>query len=351
MPEIILKGRLGDSRIVTGLAIEDLGSYLPAKPLFIVIDPEVDRIYGSLLPDAPRIVVGTGEAQKTAATVESIWKRLIELEADRGAFVLAVGGGITLDLAGFAASTYLRGVSFGFCPSTLLSQVDASVGGKNGVNVGGFKNMAGTFRQPELVLACPEFLKSLPLEEIRGGLAESIKHGAILDEAHFSFIEANLDRLLAKDLHALSALVANDVEIKARVVVADEEEGGYRRILNFGHSLCHALERATGMSHGYAVAVGMAFASRLSAARGLLPEADAKRLVALLGAAGLPSSACDEGIPCPAGADELIEALRRDKKRAGAAINFVMLEAIGRARIEALPLADIEAAIREAFPA
>jgi 3-dehydroquinate synthase len=270
---------------------------------------------------------------------------LIKIEADRSWMLVGFGGGVTTDISGFAASTFLRGIRFGFVATSLLSQVDASVGGKNGVNVGNFKNMAGIFRQPEFVLCDSESLASLPDEELSSGLAEAIKHGVIRDAAYFDMIESAIGQAIAKDPETLEAIVEGSVRIKAKVVSEDEEESSLRRILNFGHSFGHAVELAYGLRHGYAVSIGMCFAGNFASSRGIFDKAAQARMEALLRKAGLPTSIRE--LRNKPNAGKLIQAMRHDKKRESSNIRFVLPEALGRARIESIPIREIEEAIEK----
>jgi 3-dehydroquinate synthase len=220
-------------------------------------------------------------------------------------------------------------------PTTLLAQVDASVGGKNGVNLNGYKNMLGVFNQPEFVLCDPEFVSTLTEEDFVCGLAEVIKHAAIADLDLFSFLEVNQQAVLARKPWAVQRLVGDSVRIKADVVGRDEREAGLRRILNFGHTLGHALEKVTGISHGRAVSQGMAAAAELSVRYGLLSRADVARLTALLFAYNLP-------VELQADSASLIRALARDKKREGEDMHFVLLQGLGRAVVQTLPLLEVE---------
>jgi len=240
------------------------------------------------------------------------------------------GGGVIGDLAGFAAATYQRGVHYIQIPTTLLAQVDSSVGGKTAINHPLGKNMIGAFHQPRLVLADIDALKTLPERELRSGLAEVIKHGLIRDAAFFAWLEANIERLLARDADALAHAVLRSIEIKAEIVGQDERESGLRRVLNFGHTFGHAIETGLGYGvwlHGEAVAAGMAMAADLSSQLGYLSDADTARIRSLLQRAGLPTAA--KGI-APARVQQLMGV---DKKVKDGRIHFVLLEGLGAATI------------------
>jgi 3-dehydroquinate synthase len=242
---------------------------------------------------------------------------------------------VVCDVAGFVASTYMRGLRFGFVATSLLAQVDASVGGKNGVNLGGFKNLVGTFNQPEFVLCDLRLLNSLPEAEVANGMAEIVKHALIADAGLFAFLEERAEQALALDPATIERLVADSVAIKAGVVGRDEREAGERRKLNFGHTFGHALEKVGRLSHGEAVSIGMVVAAGLSAKLGRLPAAAYQRMIALLRRLRLPiSTAADPG--------RLLEAVRRDKKRAAARIHFVLLDDIGHASVEEVDIRELE---------
>ncbi len=334
MKELLVQGGRGTSRILVGGAIDDVGAHIEPARTVIITDKTVQGLYGQRFPDCPVIPIGSGETHKTLETVSKIFGRLVELEADRSSFILGIGGGIVCDIAGFVASTYMRGIRFGFVSTTLLSQVDASVGGKNGVNFGGFKNMVGTFNQPEFVICDLSMLKTLPYEECLCGFAEIIKHGAIADGEMLDFIENRRAKALNLDAETIAHLVFRSVEIKAGVVSRDEREKGERRKLNFGHTFGHALEKLTGIPHGQAVGIGMGMAVRLSAEKGLLPISDADRLSQILHDYGLP-------IRSPVDGPSMVATMRKDKKREGEHIHFVFLEKLGAARVETLDFEEL----------
>jgi 3-dehydroquinate synthase len=331
------------SRVVVGGRIESVGRYLPrGKRLVLVTDGNVEAAHRERFPSAPVLRIGTGEGAKTLGTVGALYERLLALEADRSTFLLGVGGGVVCDVAGFVASTFLRGIPFGFVATTLLAQVDASVGGKNGVNLEGYKNIVGTFNQPEFVLCDLEMLATLPEAERVNGLAEILKHALIADAGLLRFLEQHAPAALALEPAAVEHLVGESVAIKAAVVGRDEREQGERRTLNFGHTLGHAVERTLGVAHGEAVSVGMAFAVALSVRRGLLAAGDQERILRLMR---------ELRLPCRAAADpgRIVDAVRHDKKRDGSAVRFVLLAGIGRAVVEAIPLTEIAEAVG-AFP-
>lgn len=328
-----ISGKTGHSRILVGEVMADMGQFLPKEcPLVILTDETVRQYYEDWFPQAEAVIsIGTGEKIKTLDTVRMIYERLVSIAADRSVFLLGIGGGIVCDVTGFAASTYLRGVRFGYIPTTLLAQVDAGVGGKTGVNFMGYKNMVGTFTQPEVVACDPRFFDTLPEEEQACGFAEIVKHAAIADPEYFDTLEAFAAEGSVQDFALMASIVYRSVVIKADIVNRDEREKGERRKLNFGHTLGHALEKTAGMRHGQAVSVGMAAAARLSVGKNRLSAEDALRLTNLLEALHLPTRV-EMDVPA------VIDALARDKKREGDQIHFVLLNRIGDACIEAIPL-------------
>ncbi|MCG6893583.1 MAG: 3-dehydroquinate synthase [Desulfobacteraceae bacterium] len=334
MKKVDVRGSTGSSVILVGENLENLHRYLPDGRCVILTDTRVQELYGRRFPAVDVIAVGTGEGIKTLETVREVYDRLVSLEADRTTFLIGIGGGIVCDLAGFVASTYLRGVPFGFVASTLLAQVDASVGGKNGVNFAGYKNLVGTFNQPAFVICDPVLLHTLPQEEVQCGMAEVVKHAAIADAGLFAALEKDADRAVALDREVMERLVHESVVIKADVVNRDEKEKGERRKLNFGHTLGHALEKVTGISHGRAVSLGMVFAAELSVRYGMLSEVDAMRLRGLLQRLNLPDRLRFDR-------KAVLEALGKDKKREGDAVYFVLLEKLGRATVRPIPLRDL----------
>jgi len=335
-----ISGGTGQSKLLIGQRLEALPEYVPEERLIILTDETVSNLYSSRFPRAPVITVGRGEEAKTLDTAGWLYKRLLELEADRGTYLLGIGGGVVCDLTGFVASTYLRGLDFAFAATTLLAQVDASVGGKNGVNLDGYKNMVGLFSQPELVLCDLGLLPTLSGEDIGCGLAEIVKHGAIADPDLFAFLEDNVRGTLQLDPAVTERLVADSVLIKSGIVNLDERESGQRRKLNFGHTFGHAVEKTTSAPHGEAVSQGMVLAGLLSVRRGLLAEAELQRLLSLLQKLNLPT-----GIDAPV--EEMLRALSKDKKRQGESIRFVLLQSIGEAVVESIPLREIHRAAQE----
>jgi 3-dehydroquinate synthase len=334
MHAIDIEGASRTSTVLVGERLQQLPRYLPAGRTVIVTDENVLRLYRKEFPDVPVLSIGTGEGVKTLDTVRDLYAFLVELEADRSTFLVGIGGGIVCDVAGFTAATFMRGLRFGFVATTLLAQVDASVGGKNGVNLEGYKNIVGSFSQPEFVLCDVQLLRTLPGSEVVNGMAEIAKHAMIADAAMFAFIEANADRALALDPPVVERLVRDSVRIKAAVVGRDERETGERRTLNFGHTFGHGFEKAGRFSHGEAVSIGMALAAAISVRRGRLAAAAHDRILRLLKLLHLP---------CAAAIDlrRLADAIRKDKKRAGDTIHYVLLDDIGKAAVEEIGIDEL----------
>lgn len=324
------------------------------RTALIVADENVSRLpwtrfyhdaFAALGFHVARAAVPAGEGAKSVAHASALHDQLIDLNADRHTLVVAIGGGVVGDLAGFVAATYARGVPLFMIPTTLLAQVDSSVGGKVGVNHPKAKNIIGAFHQPCGVWIDTETLTTLPQRELLCGLAEVVKYGVILDAEFFGFVEANVGAVLGRDPGALRRIIARGCELKAQVVSADErEETGLRAVLNFGHTIGHAVEAVAGYSgryqHGEAVAVGMAAESRLAERIGWIGEAITHRVIGLLERLGLPTTA--PGLD----PDQLIAAMAKDKKNRQGKIRFVLPRAMGSVELTDLPdEADVRAVL------
>ena len=334
MKSVKLDTPIGKSVILIGERLENLKKYLPLKMPIIITDTNVQKHWGHYFPPGAVITIDSGEEIKTLDTVGGIYDQLLELGADRASFIVGIGGGIVCDVAGFVASTYMRGVRFGFVSTTLLSQVDASVGGKNGVNFGGYKNIVGIFSQPEFVICDHNLLQTLAPREFQGGFAEIVKHGAIADDQLFSYLEHNWSRALAYDPEVIEKLVYDSVIIKSAIVNRDATEHGERRKLNFGHTLGHAIEKVLQVPHGEAVSAGMVLASKLSEKKGYLQKDDTARLASLLEKFELP-------VRLEFDPQQVIDAIGKDKKREGDHLKFVFLQKIGKAVVEEIPIQEI----------
>lgn len=297
-----------------------LARHTSGRRVIIITDPTLDALYGTRLP-YEKIIVPQGEAHKTIATAEFVWRRLREMEADRSVFLVGFGGGIITDLTGFVASTYMRGVDFGFVATTLLAQVDAAIGGKNGVNLDGYKNMVGTFTLPKFVVADPTTLDTLPEREVRAAMGEVIKYGLIEDPEILELTDRG-------------EVIGRCMAIKQRIVDADFREGGARKLLNFGHTYGHAVEKAVPgrYLHGEAVAIGMVEAAKMSVRLGFLTDQDLATIIAKIKGAGLPTECSETTF------DELTSLIRSDKKRRGGTLDMILLRGIGRPFIHAVEL-------------
>ena len=329
-PILIAGGLLGRPQVFE--------QHLRARELLIVSNTTVAPLYlGTLTASLGKrrtveVILPDGEAHKTLANASRVLDVLVGNRLARDCAVLALGGGVVGDLAGFAAACYQRGVDFVQLPTTLLAQVDSAVGGKTGVNHAGGKNLIGAFHQPVLVLNDTATLATLPPRELRAGLAEVIKYGLIADAALFEWLEAHLDELLAGDPAALAHIIRRSCEIKAAVVARDEREQGERAVLNLGHTFGHAIESASGYRqwlHGEAVGAGLAMAAAMSSACGLLAAADAERVRQLVMRAGLPGR-IDAVTPA-----EALDHMKIDKKVLGGRLRLVLLRGIGQAFVTA----------------
>ncbi|RKX59222.1 MAG: 3-dehydroquinate synthase [Thermodesulfobacteriota bacterium] len=313
----------------------DLDSVLPAPRYVIITDSNVESHIGMDLVKLLRqagirvelLSFAAGENSKNMDTVVDLARRMVHLGADRQTAILALGGGVVGDVAGFLASIYMRGILLVQIPTTLLAQVDSSVGGKTGVDLPEGKNLLGTFYQPERVYADIGVLTTLPQAEIRNGLAEVVKYGMIRSPGLFDFLEQKWRDIVSLEPRATAHIVFSSCSIKADVVSADEREGDLRRILNFGHTVGHAVEAAANyqIPHGEAVSMGMVVVSRISVAKGLMPEGDLDRLLRLLDRLNLPGK-----IPANLSRKELIDLLRHDKKARSGRPHFVLSRGIGQ---------------------
>ena len=314
---------------------ELIGQHLPHKKIAIITNDLVADIYlapliNSLSPhkDVISIILPDGEKYKNTDSLNIIYSQLLKNKADRNTTLIALGGGVIGDITGFAAATYMRGINFIQMPTTLLSQVDSSVGGKTGINHPQGKNMIGAFYQPQCVITDVNVLKTLPSRELSAGLAEVIKYGLIRDIKFFEWLETNSQSLIEMNSEHLSEAILRSCQNKADVVEADEFESGIRAILNLGHTFGHAIEVAQGYGnwlHGEAVGVGMIMAAKLSQAMGWLSEADIERIILLIKHAGLPT------VPPNISVDKYIELMMLDKKTKDGKINLVLQKSMGDA--------------------
>jgi 3-dehydroquinate synthase len=356
---IALGERSYDIHIGVGLLAQPelITRVLPHRRIAVVTNETVAPLYldplGARLREAGvdfiPVILPDGESHKDWHTLQRVFDALLANRCDRQTTIVALGGGVVGDIAGFAAATYQRGVPFIQIPTTLLAQVDSSVGGKTGINHPLGKNMIGAFHQPLAVIADTDALGTLPDRELRAGIAEVIKHGAIRDAAFFAWLEANMDAVLARDPGALAHAVRRSIEIKAEVVALDERETGPRALLNFGHTFGHAIETGAGYGeslHGEAVAAGMVMAADLSSRLMGLAATDRDRLKALVARTGLPVAP-----PSGLGPDRIRDLMRVDKKVKAGRMRLILLESLGAATIvEDAPEDVLQATLAAAAP-
>lgn len=323
------------------------------RDVIVIIDTNVKALYGKHFP-YPQIEFEANEKNKTLTQVAKLTEQLMEKGASRGSFILAVGGGITTDVAGFVASVYFRGIRFAFVPTTLLAQVDASIGGKNGVNSNGFKNIIGTINQPEFTVMCSSFLKTLPIEDFKGGIAEMLKTFIIGErESYFKAVEAlkrakerenkespksnnhNKKKDKIDQIAEIYPFIVKAAAIKAAIVKRDMYEINERKLLNLGHTFAHAIEKESGMAHGHAVSAGIVLAAKLSAKLSLLKQEEAQTIETDFNNLGLNTKS-----PIPV--SSLASSITKDKKRAGGTITFILIEEIGKCIQHPIALAKLE---------
>lgn len=318
---------------------EVIASYLKKSKLgnkyAIITDTKVNKLYGLSLArflakkgiKAEIFSIKPGEKSKNLLSIEEISNEMIKKGIDRRDAIIALGGGVVGDFAGFISSVYMRGIPYIQIPTTLLAMVDSSIGGKTGVDLKSGKNLVGTMNQPKAVFTDIAYLKNLPLTQIRSGLAEIIKYGVIKDASLFKFIEDNLEKILKIDEKAINHIVTKSIKIKSEIVQKDEHENGIRMTLNYGHTYGHAIEKMSGykLLHGYAISIGMVLANDMAINRGILGQKDAERIRKLIKKAGLPTSTMKK----PSKSD-----LLSDKKKEGDYINFILATKIGKVVIQ-----------------
>ena len=323
------------STLYVGRAIELLDRVLPKGRTIVITDANIDRLYPGLIRRFEHIIVGQGEACKSLQTVDRVYRELMALGADRSTFILGIGGGIVTDIAGFVAATYMRGVEFGFISTTLLGQVDASIGGKNGVNVADYKNMVGTFSQPRFVIADVEMLRTLPKRELRAGIAEVVKSAVIADAELFERLERCGEGIYNSAVDMQEAMLGA-VMVKARIVSEDEREGGVRRLLNLGHTLGHAIEKCTHeVNHGEAVAIGMSLIAHAAVRFGMMAESEVVRIDNVLTKLGFD-------LHMPVSITDVLREVKHDKKKKDNMLRVVFPVGIGECRIVELSFAEFE---------
>ena len=320
-------------------SFSQLEEVVPKDKLIVVTDKTVFSHHPGLAK-FKLIVIPAGELHKNQATVDFIIQELIRLEADRNTFVVGVGGGVVTDITGFAACIYMRGIRFGFVPTTILAQVDASIGGKNGIDAGLYKNMVGVIRQPDFILFDHHLLQTLSDDQWVNGFAEVIKHGCIKDEALFELFEAHTMEDFRNNHQLLAELIRRNVIIKSDVVERDEFETGERKLLNFGHTIGHAIENLYSLPHGHAISIGMSVACQISEKINNLPAGASQRVVNVLERYHLPVS-------FSMNSHQVFDVLKMDKKRTSDKMNFILLNKIGEAVIRPIEMSKLQVLVNE----
>ena len=333
----MIKKRIAFSSGVTDFyfdgSVQDVQELANGRRIVVVTDTHVFEAHKRKFTKLETIVLPAGEQHKTQSTVDDVIRQLVEMQADRGTLLVGIGGGVVTDITGYVAAIYMRGIAVGFVPTTILAMVDASIGGKNGVDVGLYKNLVGTIRQPSFLLYDYSLLKSLPQQEWVNGFAEVIKHAAIKDAAMFRQLKETSIARLKKDQAALHKLIMRNAMIKIKVVQQDEFEKNERKLLNLGHTLGHAIENMMQLPHGHAISIGMVYAAHLSALlRGYKGGID---LISLLEQYELPTHAAFDK-------QQAIAHLSMDKKRLKDVMHFILLEKNGKAVVHPIPVKELK---------
>jgi len=331
MSNIKLETAAGRTDIHIPGSMEQLIDRLDPASTVVLADENVLNFHSEKIKSFPVLSIREGEGSKSLDAYSDIFQLLLDLNVDRSWTLVGVGGGITTDLAGFIASTYFRGIPYGFVSTTLLGQVDAAIGGKNGINYKGYKNLIGVIRQPEFVLCDIETLKTLPRKEFIGGFSEIIKYAFIRRPDIQSYLTENLEAALAFEENVLQFLVRESVATKVEIVQNDEMEKGDRKLLNFGHTFGHALEKLYGISHGEAVAIGMMLAGKVSVNLGMIGPEVLAQLEDLIVKSGLP-------VDMDFDVELMADTMKKDKKRRKDSMDFILLEGIGKAVIKEISL-------------
>ena len=323
-------------RIIAGNLKDELRELIGDRRAIIITDSVVYQLYKKIIKEYKHIIINCGESNKTIDTLCQIYSELLTLNADRSSLIIGFGGGIVTDISGFAASTYMRGVDFGFIPSTLLSQVDASIGGKNGVNYEGYKNMIGVFAQPNFVLCDISLLSTLSDREFNAGTAEIIKMGIISDKSLFDIFYNNEVSDIRSNIELQSNIISRAISLKAEIVEKDEKEKGERRKLNLGHTIGHAIERSTNKYiHGEAVSIGISMIAEISTKLGYLSEEDKMKVDQALTNMNLPTK-----IDLPV--ELIFNGLKLDKKKDADSINLVVMKGLGECEVLKMSFEELE---------
>ena len=324
-------------------AFADLETIVSKDRTILVTDENVYAAHAAIFTGWKIIIIKAGEQFKQQAAVDFVIGQLINLQADRDTFIVGVGGGVVTDITGYAASVYMRGVKFGFVPTSILAMVDAAIGGKNGVDVGPFKNLVGLIKQPDFLLFDYALLQTLPAEQWVNGFAEIIKHACIKDAALFELLEQNEITAFQLDTVLLSNLIERNVLIKTTIVVSDEFEKGERKLLNFGHTLGHAIENTYQLLHGHAVSIGMVAACNISEEINQFDSAEKARVIKLIAKYHLTTAlAIDK--------DKIWKLLTMDKKRVSNEMSFILLNKIGEGVVHPIPMVQLEHLISNCLP-
>lgn len=310
----------------------DLKSLTGQQHTILITDENIFQAHEKKFKGWNTIVLNAGEQYKVQETINEIFEQLIHFGADRKTWLVGIGGGVITDITGFVAATYMRGVRCGFIPTSILAMVDASIGGKNGIDIGPYKNLIGTIRQPEFLLYDFQFLKSLPNEEWVNGFAEVIKHACIKDAKMFNTLSEKSISYYQKNKKALSELIQQNASIKIKVVKNDEFEQGERRLLNFGHTLGHAIENIYQLPHGHAISIGMVEAAKIAASLKGFKHTD--KIKAVLEQYGLPTQLSYEK-------EKALNVLKMDKKRERSSMNYILLDKIGKGVVEFIPMTQL----------
>lgn len=338
MTKQTFKFSTASTEIYFASGISHLKKITDPKATILITDENVFKAHTKRFKGWDTIVLKPGEEYKVQATVDAIIEKLIEMEADRKTTLVGVGGGVVTDITGYVASVYMRGIRFGFLPTSILGLVDASIGGKNGIDVGAYKNMVGIIRQPAFILYDMVFLNSLPQREWENGFAEVIKHACIKDAAMFAALENSSLKAYQSRQKSICDLIQRNAIIKIKVVQKDEFEKGERRLLNFGHTLGHALETQYELLHGQAISIGMTYACHIS--EKLTRFKQTEKVVALLEKYNLPTYASFDK-------QKVFDVLKMDKKRERKEMNYVLLEKIGKGVVKSISLKQLEKIIQE----
>ncbi len=338
MKKLTYKFSNSSTDIYLAYGISHLKKITDPSSTILITDRNIYNAHAKRLRDWDTIILKPGEEFKVQATVDAVVEKLIEMQADRKTTLVGIGGGVITDITGYVASVYMRGIRFGFLPTSILGLVDASIGGKNGIDVGVYKNMVGIIRQPSFILHDMVFLNSLPQQEWENGFAEVIKHACIKDAAMFEELERSSLKTYQGRKISVCELIQRNAILKTKVVQKDEFEKGERRLLNFGHTLGHALETQYELLHGQAIAIGMTYACHIS--EKLTGFKQTGRVTGLLEKYNLPTYASFDK-------QKVFEVLKMDKKRERKEMNYVLLEKIGKAVVKAIPLKQLEKIIQD----